>query len=91
MTSMKGVPTFMLGETTEDIPTGSTLHKKEGPDFQLPLPPWDIVDVVFRLQEVLLLESISTEDLLDKSPQQQHLWDPFLLQDRQLMPVVPEA
>lgn len=54
-TSKKGLPSFMLGDTPDPSSTGSDLPKKQG--LKSHEHPSDTVEVVLKIEEVLIKES----------------------------------
>lgn len=88
-TSKKGLTTFMVGDNPDAPCTGSTLPKNHGPESPLfkkqspesQLLSLNTVELVRKLEQEMLLESVPTADDLHYSLQQQDLSGGPLLQE----------
>lgn len=83
------LPTIMIGDTLDAPSVGFTLCNKQ--DMYPHLYLLDTEKVVFKLEEILLLESIPTADNLQNSLQQKDLSVRPLLRDHDQVPAVSEA
>lgn len=75
----KKLSTILLGYTSDVPPTVSASHKEQG--LESHLLPLKIDDILLKLENVLLWESIPTSDDLRKSLQQHDLLGRPLLLD----------
>lgn len=70
-TSKNNLPTVMLSDTSDAPCTGSILPKVQEPESHL--HPLNTIKSVFKVKEILILNSISTADDLQKSLQARHV------------------
>lgn len=89
MNSKKRPPIVLLGVTSDAPSTASNLSKEQG--LEPHLHHLHLVEVVFKLEEILFSESIPTSDDLRKSQQQQNLSSHLLLQIEQWVSSLSEA